>query len=178
MSKFTKERSFEPIIEAANKFIKNCLVNDNSLFSSEQLWTQACVDEVRRAFDEKLDNGKDDFSTKLKSQMEPASAAAKRLTAEMLWALLLFPSNISYSRKILQIKGMWELSGTLLPENHGLLGEDILAGIGSGGPGYNSHRPREMIFLISLVRDLKNRTPEERETLLTDYDQFVRVLPL
>src|SRR3954470_23867227 len=99
MARETKSRSLEPIIRAAQEWIRNCLIADNSVFSSGALWTPENVAEVRSAFVDHPDEGKDDFSTKLKRQMEPASPSVKRLMAEMVWALLLFPSNIKVSTK-------------------------------------------------------------------------------
>ena len=53
----------------------------------------ACHD-VYQAFVKHPNYGQDDFMTKLKGQMAPASALAQQLMGEMLWALLLFPSNM------------------------------------------------------------------------------------
>ena len=49
----------------------------------------------------------------------------------------------------------------------------MLAGIGSGGPGFNNYRPDEMEFLIELTRELKAHTVPERRLILSDYDAFV-----
>src|SRR5688500_3758510 len=98
--------------------------------------------------------------------MVSASPAAKRLMAEMVWALLLFPSSIKVSTKRKQVSDMWSMAGEALSEDEPLLSDDVLAGIGSGGPGFNNHRWREVVFLISLVGDLKKRAPGERQKLL------------
>jgi hypothetical protein len=137
------------------------------------LWTAELVDEVYRAFVEHPDYSKDDgFITKLKRQMQPASAPAQQLLAEMLWALLLFPSNVKARTKRGQIREMWSLSGQQLPDDLPLMRDDVLAGIGSGGPGFNNYRPNEMTFLIALARDLKRRTAAERKNIFTDYAAF------
>jgi 5-methylcytosine-specific restriction protein B len=119
------------------------------------------------------DEGHDNFSTKLKGQMESASPSAQRLMAEMVWALLLFPSNINISTKRKQINDVWSMSGESLREDVPMLNEEVLSGIGSGGTGYNTLRWREMVYLISLVGDLKQRASGERQNLLSDYDAFV-----
>jgi 5-methylcytosine-specific restriction protein B len=173
MARLTKSRSLEPVINAAQKWVRTCLVADDSVFSTGLLWTPENVAEVRGAFVDHPDEGGDNFSTKLKGQMEPASPAAKRLMAEMVWALLLFPSNIKVSTKRKHVSDVWSMSGEALREDEPLLHEDVLAGIGSGGPGFNNHRWREMVFLISLVGDLKKRAPGERQKLLSEYDAFV-----
>ena len=173
MARETKNDKLAPVIDAAQQWIRTCLIGDQSAFSKEALWTPQNVTEVRRAFVDHPDEGDDNFSTKLKGQMESASSSAKRLMAEMVWALLLFPSNIKISTKRQQVRDIWTMSGEGLSDGLPLLSDEVLSGIGSGGPGFNNHRWREMVFLISLVGDLKQRGAGERERLLTEYDAFV-----
>ena len=170
--KFLK-RDSSPILAAAENWIKTCLIEDGSVFLADSRWTVPLVDEVFRAFVEHPDFGDDDFMTKLKGQMKNASAPAQQLMAEMLWALLLFPSNMKATTKRRQIREISGLSGKSLPENHPLLDDAVLAGIGSGGPGFNNYRPNELEFLIALVRDLKQKNEAERRHILTDYDAFL-----
>jgi 5-methylcytosine-specific restriction protein B len=105
--------------------------------------------------------------------MERASPSAQQLTAEMLWALLLFPSNMRAKTKRQQVRDIWGLSGRQLPSDLPLLGDEVLAGIGSGGPGFNNYRPQELEFLIALMRDLKKKAAVERRQIMTDYDAFI-----
>jgi 5-methylcytosine-specific restriction protein B len=173
MARLTKSQRLEPVINAAQEWVRNSLIADNSVFSSAPLWTPENVAEVRSAFVDHPDEGKDDFSTKLKGRMAAASPSAKRLMAEMVWALLLFPSNIKVSTKRHQIGEIWSMSGEKLGERQLPLSDEVLAGIGSGGPGFNTHRWREMAFLISLVEDLKKRLAGERQKLMSDYEAFI-----
>jgi len=48
--------------------------------------------------------------TKLKRQMKSASPSAQQLMAEMLWALLLFPSNMKARTKRRQVNDLWALN--------------------------------------------------------------------
>ena len=173
MARQIKNRSLEPLINAAQKWIRDCLIADNSVFSSGALWTRDNVEEVRSAFVDHPDEGEDSFSTKLKGQMEPASPSAKQLMAEMVWALLLFPSNIKASTKRQQVSDVWSMSGQNLMDGLPLLSEEVMSGIGSAGPGFNNHRWREMVFLISLTAELKQRPLSERQKLLSEYDAFI-----
>ena len=111
--------------------------------------------------------------TKLTGQMKAASAPARQLMAEMLWALLLFPSNMKARTKAQQIDSLWAMSGEQLPKDLPFMRDEVLIGIGSGGPGFNNYRPDEMAFLIELTRTLKTKTATERRHILTDYDAFV-----
>src|SRR5882762_10851347 len=94
--------------------------------------------------------------------MKSTSPSAQKLTAEMLWALLLFPSNMKARTKRQQVRNIWSLSGEQLSETNPYLAEDILKGIGSGGPGFNNYRPHEMSILIAIVVNLKGRNKDDR----------------
>lgn len=166
------KRETSQILAAAEKWIKTCLIEDRSMFLVEPRWTVSLIKEVFQAFVEHPDYGDDDFMTKLKNQMKNASPPAQQLMAEMLWALLLFPSNMKARTKRQQIRDVWGLSGQPLPENHPFLDEQVLVGIGSGGPGFNNYRPNELEYLIALARDLKQKKESERREILSDYDTF------
>jgi hypothetical protein len=166
------KRETSQILAAAEKWIKTCLIEDRSMFLAEPRWTASLINEVYQAFVEHPDYGDDDFMTKLKNQMRNASAPAQQLMAEMLGALLLFPSNVKARTKRQQIRDIWALSGQHLAESHPLLDDQVLAGIGSGGPGFNNYRPNELEYLIALVRDLKQKEESERRNIFSDYDAY------
>ena len=173
MARFINKRDLSPVIDTFRKWIERCLIENGSIFSDSALWTPEIVNEVRRAFVEHPDAGEDNFITKLKGQMKNTSPAAQQLMAEMLWALLLFPSNIKDETKRQHVRAIWALSGQQLPENLPSLDDGVLVGIGSGGPGFNNHRWREMVFLIELTGALKQRSTDERRQILSDYDAFM-----
>ena len=171
MAREVHNRDIAPVLAAAEQWKNTCLVEDRSLFSTEFLWTRQIVDEVYQAFVKHPDYGEDDFMTKLK--MANASSSAKRLMAEMLWALLVFPSNMKARTKALQVRTLWTMSGEELSSNSSLMKDDVLAGVGSGGPGFNNYRPSELAFLIELTRDLKEKSIPERRRILTNYEVFI-----
>ncbi|MBI4018469.1 MAG: hypothetical protein HY368_02570 [Candidatus Aenigmarchaeota archaeon] len=173
MARAINGRDNSSTLDAAVHWLKACLIEDRSIFSKESLWTTKLADEVYHAFVEHPDFGDDDFLTKLKGQMKSASPQARQLMAEMLWALLLFPSNIRAKTKRRQVREIWALSGKQLAEDHPLLGDNVLFGIGSGGQGFNNYRPVEMEYLIALTRDIKRRDNAQRQGILTDYDSFI-----
>lgn len=173
MARQIHDRDIGPILLAASTWIQRCLIEDGSLFLSSKLWTLATVDEVSKAFIENPDFGDEGFSAKLKGQIAASSADAQRLMSEMLWALLLFPSNMKAATKRQQVRAVWALSGEGLPDTQPLLSDLVLTGIGSGGPGFNNYRPDELEFLICLTGDLKRRSVEERRDIFGDYDTFV-----
>lgn len=111
--------------------------------------------------------------TKLRRQMANASPSAQQLMAEMLWILLLFPSNMKARTKRQQVRELWSLSGGQLDDSNTFLRDDVLAGIGSGGPGFNNYRPDELTYLIAVVASLKRKVTDDRRKVLTDYEAFI-----
>lgn len=166
-------RDISPVLAAAKVWIDTCLIEDRSILSRASVWTATLVEETHQAFVEHPDLGEDDFMTKLKRQMKNASPSAQQLMAEMLWALLLFPSNMKSRTKRRQVNDLWALSKQQLAEDAPSLTDDILVGVGSGGPGFNNHRWRELVFLIALTRDLKRKEHGERQNIFADYDVFI-----
>jgi len=173
MAQRLNKRDLGPILAAARQWITLCLIGDASIFSSEDLWTPPLIAEVRHAFVDHPDFGEDDFMTKLKGQMKSTSAPAQKLMSEMLWALLLFPSNMKARTKRQQIRDIWALTGTKLGEDLPLLSDQVLIGVGSGGPGFNNYRPDELEYLVALSADLKARSTAEREQIFGQYDAFM-----
>src|SRR5436309_1588802 len=173
MARTINKRDLAPILVAFRHWIDRCLIGESSVFTNEALWTAPTVEEVRSAFVDHPDEGKDDFSTKLKGQMRATSPNAQRLMAEMLWALLLFPSNVGAETKRKQVRDLWALSREQLPSDHPLLADEVLSGIGSGGPGFNNHRWRELVFLITLAANLKRQSDGARRQIFSSYDAFI-----
>ena len=162
-----------PTLSAARQWIDACLIEDGSVFGPTQLWVPALVQEVRRAFVDHPDAGEGDFWSKLKGQMASASASAQQLMAEMMWALLLFPSNVKAETKRRQVREAWALSGEQLGEALPLLGDAVLRGIGSGGQGFLNHRWRETAFMIELAGNIKQLDAAARRRVFSDYDAYI-----
>jgi len=173
LARFAPDRDLLPVLAAAARWIDLCLVNDGSIFSNRSLWTSDLAREVHHAFVDHPDESKTDFMSKLEGQMAHASPPARQLMAEMIWALLLFPSNMKPSTKRDQIVHVHGLSGAELDSAHPYLRDEVLIGIGSGGMGFHNYRPDELAFLITIVRDIKGKSPEDRKRILFDYDAFV-----
>lgn len=176
MARAARNDELPPVLDIAEKWIKRSLIDDRSTFSDENLWTLALVTEVHDAFVNHPDEGDDSYLVKLKGQLSKCSPAAKRLAAEIHWAMMLFPSNINESTKLRQVRELWSEGGTPLPDNSPFLEERALAGIGSGGPGYNNQRYLELAYFLDFLKSLKNLAPPERARLLGDYDAFTKML--
>ncbi len=169
MSKFNPNHVVAPIYDAAVSWKARCLKADGSSLSDDQnLWTSALLDELDQRFVMNPDVGGGDFLSKLKAQLSAGSHECRQLMAESFWLLMLFPSNIGAARKRKNVREIWSWSGKDLDEGHPQLDDAVFEGIGSAGTAYNTHRWRELAFLIGALRDLKRREAGDRRTILSD----------
>lgn len=160
----------ENILAASKDWKDRSLIGDKSVFSDEALWTLPHLDELQRHFVENPDVGKGSFTEKLRKQIAPVSPGAKRLTAELLWVMMLFPSktNVAYDTKVGLVREIWSWSGAELSEDEPLLQAPLEGGIGSGGRAYSSLRWAELAFFIQFLRRFKSESPERRRSILED----------
>ncbi|MEE4207787.1 MAG: GTPase, partial [Parvularcula sp.] len=123
------------------------------------------LSELDERFVKNLDAGEGDFLSKLKVQLSEGSPDCRKLMAESLWLTLLFPSNVGAAKKRENVLEIWSWSGEDLSTTHPLLEDSVLDGIGSAGTAYNTHRWRELVFLIGALRDFKARDAADREQI-------------
>jgi MoxR-like ATPase len=142
----------ETVLQSAKVWRDRSLLNAKSVFTEEHLWDTTHTSELERHFIEKPDYGNRKFIEKLADQLAPASPGAKRLAAEMLWVMMLFPSNVSREQKTNLVATVWEWSGEPFPREHPLVENGFGRGIGSGGVSYNNRRADELEFLIRLMQ--------------------------
>jgi len=173
LARQTNVKDLAPILDAAASWIAECLIEDGSVFSSQSVWTSQIISEARSAFVLNPDFGENDFITKLQGQIAGTSVLAQQLMAEMLWALLLFPSGSRPITKRAQLTRILSGSNSSLPLNSKSLSDAVLSGIGSGGPAFNTYRPSELEYLLDLVLDLKNRPKAARLEVFGSYDKFI-----
>jgi len=168
MSRYSHRHDASKLLAAAQQWKDRCLLDDGSLFSDNTLWTRERLNELDRVFIQNPMEGGESYIDKLSQQLAQASVEASQLMAELNWALLLFSSNIKPGTKRDLIQKIWELSGSPLPNQTELLSDDHLSGVGSTGTGFNTHRWRELGFLITAIQTLKREDSARREQLLND----------
>ncbi|HEV3050596.1 MAG TPA: hypothetical protein VGX50_09820, partial [Longimicrobium sp.] len=164
----------ERIINAAAEWRERSLLGGESVLSAVHvpLWTTDTLAEIKRNFVDRPDTGSATFMDKFRQQMAPASPAAKRLAAEMLWVLLLFPNNISGAHKANLLAEIWGWSGSELARQQPLIADALRAGIGGAGQAFNNYRPAELTFFLFLMLDWRARARAEQEHLLSDPWRF------
>lgn len=174
MSRYCGQKDVTGTLSAAAHWKSKCLIDQGSIFDFGNVWTIENVEQLVTNYVNNLDYGDGNFLEKLEKQLAPATNAAKILCAEMMWVMLLGPSNIKPKKKIQNIETILSWAGYSLPNSADLLGEAALAGIGSGGTAYNNCRWRELVYFVLLLKKLFALPKSERAQLLQDGDKFAR----
>lgn len=171
MAKYT-ERDVTSVLAAALTWTRDCLVNGGAVFENGSLWTAENFQLLNDFFIGRLDEGEGTFYEKLSKQMDGAPPQACKLMGELLWALFLFPSNVSPQTKREGIAKAWNQSGDRLNLDHRMLADDVLQGVGSGGQAYNNLRWREVSFAIRQFSKLLQLDALEKSHILGDYERL------
>ncbi len=180
MSRYCGEVTAEPILKAAEHWRIECLLKDGSVFSSKPLWTLEGFRQVEQHYVNRLDEGEGDFFQKLEIQLAPASGGVKQLVVEMMWVMLLCPSNLSLVVKQEAIQKIWSWSGEGLPESPQWMSPQVLSGIGSSGVAYTINRWRELVFFTRLMLAFKSLDIDERNRLSSDgwaFAEWLQTIP-
>lgn len=176
MARFCAEKETDSKFLAAKAWKQNCLIESGSVFSSGHIWNVENIQELDTYFTNNPIEGSGDFFSKLEAQLEPTSPSVKQLAAEMLWVMLICPSNIGPDKKRESVGRIWGWSGEDLDMSSSLLSNETLDGIGSGGTSYNTNRWRELVYFIQMMKALLQLSPAERTDLLSDAWNFAEWL--
>jgi len=169
MSRFCNERNSQPLIEAGSIWLRQGLYQQKSILSDHTLWTLENTKELETYFSNNPDTGTGDFFDKLETQLESCNPAVKQLAAEMLWLMLLCVSNIGATKKRNSVLRVWAWSGEALPEDHPLLSDTTLAGVGSGGTSFNTNRWRELGYCIDVTKQALAMPLAERKATFSGF---------
>ena len=156
------------IVEAAEQWKQQCLLDGGSLFGEERLWTRKHFEELKTHFVERPDDGSRSFEEKLRDQLDDATPQAKRLWAEITWAYWLVAGSLKGVTKLDKIRTVWEWSGATLPDDHWALGDVLDQGTATPGAAYHVHQWREYAFIVTLMLDWVDLSKAAREALLSD----------
>ncbi|RAO74923.1 AAA family ATPase [Dyella jiangningensis] len=167
---------YSAVLTAAKEWIARCLVNDGSMFFGQALWTADNFQALHVHYVQRLDTGEGSFLGKLHAQLNDAPPDAKLLMAEIYWAMQLFPNNSLPETKAAQIRQIASWADETIELDCRWLEKDVLAGIGSSGPGYSTHFWRELVFVIRLCQRLKSLEQGERVSLFERYDALADLL--
>ena len=171
MSRYHADKSLKQILDAGQHWKEVALLSDEAVFAQEPVWTLPYLQDLKQHFIDQPDEGDGDFFDKLKRQLDPAQSEVKQLAAEMLWFMHLCPDNITKSRKLGNIRLVWEWSGEPFPEDSDWVAEDVLVGAGDTGQG-NTHRWYDLRFFIHMMIAFKSLAESERRELLSEGWKF------
>lgn len=182
MSRFHgNNRNPAPVLDAAQHWRDVAFLGTGSVFSGNQLWTVEGLTALTQYFVENLDAGTGNFIEKLREQLSPTDALVKQLAAEMNWLLLLCPSNVLAPKKREIVNEIWRWSKEPMPaSSESMLTDEVLAGIGSGGPGFNQYRWKELVFCIKMTLAFKLLEKTKQQELLSDgwkFAEWLQVVP-
>lgn len=169
MARWTGRPEIQHVLRAADSWRARCVERDGSILSNESLWTKANVSELKNKFLGNPIEGSDkDFYEKLQEQLAGTAPHIKKLAAEFVWFLVLFPQHGKFAQetKRAQISQVWEWSGDKLPASE-FLSDDCLTGVGNPGTAYLTHRFRQFGFLLETFERWKSLTGAEQNRLLT-----------
>lgn len=98
MALYTYHHDAPTITAAGREWVQRCLVRDGSILGEGAISTAANYDVLDRHFLQRLDVGSGNFFEKLRTQLEDAPPPARKLMAELLWALFLFLDRPAFCR--------------------------------------------------------------------------------
>ncbi len=177
MSRHHATTDAAPILAAAANWGRLCLLEDGSVLSPNlNLWTAAHLAELDAHFVRNLDEGEGSYLDKLQAQLAPASPEARALMAELHWLHLLVTVSVSPGRKREDVATIWGWSGLPLDQGQEALSDAALHGLANPGTAYNTHRHREMTYLIGMAQAFKRLDPDRRHAVLGDPWAFARWL--
>ncbi len=171
MSRYHAHRSLERMLDVGQLWKEVNLLSDGAVFAQKPVWTLSYLQDLKQHFIDQPDEGDGDFFDKLKRQLDPAKSEVKQLAAEMLWFMHLCPDNITKSKKLGNIRLVWEWSGEPFPEDSDWVAEDVLIGAGDTGQG-NTHRWYDLRFFIHMMIAFKSLADSERRELLSEGWKF------
>jgi 5-methylcytosine-specific restriction enzyme B len=180
MSRYCGDDDPKWILEAAAHWRDAALLGAGSVLTSKQLWTSSSLEMLDQYFVRKPDLGDGKFIEKLNHQLAPVTSAAKQLVAEMMWLLYLCPSSLTAVHKRKTVQSIWAWSAESSPTDSRWLDDDVLAGVGSAGPGFNQNQWRELVFLINFVRHFRELSADDQRALMDDgwrFDEWLRQVP-
>lgn len=176
MARYCAEHDSSNLLSAIDVWKAKCFVDDGSLLSGESIWTLDALEELRSGFVDNPDISDSSYYEKLQKQLQPLSARATALMAEIHWLLFALQSNIKPETKIAHVQRIWSWSGLEAPSSDIAFDKSTLGGIVNTGTAYNTLRWEEVADVIIVMREVKLLSHTERQELLEDPINFAEWL--
>lgn len=159
-----------PVLRAAALWRERCLQDNGSVFTEGPLWTAENIGYLAKYYLESLVKGEESFFEKLEKQLAPAPGTVKKLAAEMLWVMYLFPvpSEIKPETKRDHITQVWTWSRESFPKLPLELEKALEKGVGSTGIAFKTFKWKELVFFIKIFQNWLHLSNLERDSFLAD----------
>ena len=168
MSRHNPQHDITGLLKAAETWKSQCLLRDRALLDDAgQYWNYENLQELDSRFIQSPQEGGGRYFDKLALQLADASPEAIKLMAELNWLLVLFSTNVRPDTKRGLVRNIWELTNEKMPKSS-LLEDATLSGAGSTGTGYNTHRWRELAFLIKMMKAFKALAADDQRLRLVE----------
>lgn len=180
MSRYCGDDDPKSILEAAEHWRDVALLANGSVLTSKQLWTPSAFELLDEHFIKRPEIGSGKFLEKLEQQLASVDGATKQLVAEMMWLLYLCPSSLTAAHKLKTVQAVWAWSNEPFPVDSRWLDDDVLAGVGSAGPGFNQNQARELAFLINFLNLFYKLSAHDQRALMEDgwkFNEWLRQVP-
>ena len=167
MARWISGHDIKAVLDAAEAWRERCFLADGSLFGEENLWTLDNVRELKHILDNpvggRVEGG---FFDRLEEQLKVASSQVKRLAAEAMWFLYLFPQHVKPETKRDRIKRVWGWSESSLPDSDHLNDDRALMGIQPTGQAYMKFYD-DLVFLLQVLERWRSE-PRQSELMAED----------
>lgn len=169
----------ESVYTAAEKWKELCLLQDGSLFNSnQQLWTLTNLQNLKNRLKNDFQHTeKKSFDQKFELQLQGSSQEIYQLAMEIMFIYYLFPyyGSIRYSTKLMKIKDIASWGQVSYDENHSML-KQLELGIGATGTFYNTAKFGEISYIIQFAISIKLMSREEQIKILNDPWELKKII--
>lgn len=158
------------VYELYHEYLERCVLEDDSFLTDEKaIITLNSLDDCINRFVVNVIEGKDSFENKIAKQFDGAPYETTLTFAHVNWLWCMAPSDFSKWFKK-------NVAKNIIGENlKSALREDIYpdGGFGDAGPSIKFRKPKEIAFLLLLMKELKLRVKDGKISSTANANQLV-----
>ncbi len=171
----TRVRKYEPLYEAFQRFLRQCILGDVSLlWPTEHPWTLQNVTDIRRwMVDAPMFGGESSFEEKLKEQMRNASSEHWMILCDIYYVYYLPSSYIKFKTKLDSIRWAAQQGGLTAPSEAADVWEAQKQGFSRTSLSYHQKYSQFWLILLFAQHVKEHGQPE---SLVTDHGEMQKIL--
>ena len=173
-----KNKSIEPVLAAAERWKRDCLLGGGSVFQPElRLWTAENMSELGRRLSSANTESNKGIADGLEELLALASPEVKKLAAEFYWVLYLVPYRVpTAANKRDTVQRIWSQSGDSLSPDNPHLTDELLGGVGGPLRAFFTYRWQELQYFAAVCKEILALPRGDRENLLSDVSAYSKKL--